>query len=205
MSMFCFRKVLVVLNALAIFASIARAEHENEIVMAGGLSPDGQFSVCVARDDSRGPSNYVCCLKDSQGTRLLTLRDVGGYLDFENARERARAVWNEKSSFVAFADQGTKTSNTIFLLFVENGHAAAVSLPDWKQNALGRADATETWRTSWNELQSWEHEVLRVEFVFEPTSDRRLRSVVTLVASGGRGTAPNVRLKSVSHPEPVDL
>ena len=161
---------------LILILAVGVTAHAKEAVVEGGRSKNGHFAVRIVRDTSGDSSDYIFAICDTGSEkRLLQLRDVGGYHRYGEARQDAKALWNDSSSFVALTDSDSRHTERIYIFHVTDSSASRLDIPDFVQNALGRVDATETDLHSHPNPTRWQGNQLHVSLDFSVAHPTRRR------------------------------
>ena len=156
-------KALLLILAL----TVGTTAYSKEAVIEGGRSKDGRFEVRIVDDGSSDISDYLFTIYDTRSKKsLIKLRDVGGYHRYDAASQEAKALWNDASSFVALTDSDSRHTERLYIFHVTDSSARRLDIPDFKQNALGRVDATESDLHSHHIPNRWDGNQLHVIFIF---------------------------------------
>ncbi len=164
---------------LPIWNSVVLQQRPTEregVVVPGGGSPDGRFEVRLIQDTAGAPSSYAVAIVDNVTRRVVKeVVPSGGYFSYAEARKDAeergsgrivRALWHPGSGVVALTDAGSAHSRELYIYEVSDGGATRMEMPDYRQNALGRVDATALADTAFVELRAWDGDVLHCLFTF---------------------------------------
>lgn len=191
-------KLLTLAFASLCFCNPINAE---DALMPDGRSSDGQIEVRVFREakSDDAASDYSVRICSVGGTTApFLVADIGGHLDYTSAIDRDRAFWHGSSQFVAITDQGTRHSVELSLFAIIEGKVERLNLPDYVQNALGRAHAAETDFACVSTVKRWDGDDLVLDLYFTANRRHSYSCEVVLHLYHGGYTAPSVRLKSVS-------
>jgi len=172
-----------------------------EVILRGGLSPDGSHEVRVQGLPDDMPFSYGIHLyaKDKKEP-IYTLAEAGGYMRYSVAKQDCTALWHPSGEFVVITDRGTKRSQEIYLLAVSGDQVERVELPDFIANALGRINATDSYRGSIATPERWEGDELHLKLGFDTQQQGYFHCEVVLDLAHGPNTNPKVRLKSCTTP-----
>ena len=147
--------------------TVGMAAHAKEAVIEGGRSKGGRFEVRIVQDASGGTSDYFFAIYHTSSKKhIVQVRDVGGYHRYDEARQEAKALWNDSSSFVALTDFDSRHTERLYIFHITDGSARRLEVPDFVQNALGRVDATETDLHSHPDPTRWDGNQLHVILIF---------------------------------------
>lgn len=196
-------KALLAALAVMILSVAALAE---DALVDGGLSPDKQFEVRIARDPNSDPSDYAIHIHAAKAKKpFYTLDGIGGLLRYSDAKQTCRALWHSSSQFVVVTDSGTRHSKEIYLLDVTPGRVERLQLPDYVQNALGRVNATAIDLHCLSTPKNWTDDDLLLTLYFStstPEHGRRFYTCeVTLHITHGQNQASYVGLARVTQPK----
>lgn len=185
--------LVVLMIGAALVVPGARAE---DALLEGGKSPNGKFEVRIAPDEEM---NYSIRIQSTaQKDRVDKLGEIGGWMTYEAARERDRALWHASSRVVAISDSGAKRSSQVYLWALVEGRFLRLELPGFEDNALGRVGALYSDRTNVVTPVKWEGKDLHLKYVFTANNLTQYSfSVVLSVDVDSSSAVPPVTMKSV--------
>jgi len=136
---------------------------EEMALIDGGLSPDGKYAVCIVKDpEALPPQNYRYAVLDSDsGDVVKSVRDVGGFYDYESMKEEAVVLWHGGSRCFAVTDRAAKNSQEISFFTVPGDDSEPLRVcGDYLDNALGRVGSVETPWFCYVKPLAWDGDVL---------------------------------------------
>ncbi|HEY1120154.1 MAG TPA: hypothetical protein VGE67_01080, partial [Haloferula sp.] len=172
-----------------------------EVLLPAGLAPKGDHEVRIKGFPDDLPFNYSILVYSTKGKMepIYTLPEAGGYLRYSAAKDQCPVYWHRSGEFVIITNRGTQRSSEIYLLAVSGDKAERVALPDFVANALGRIDATRTYRGSMASGLRWTGDDLHFELGLD-TLKGYFTCQVVLELQHGPHTVPKVILKSCTTP-----
>lgn len=173
-----------------------------EVLLPAGLSPKNGYQVKIRGYPDDLPFSYsILVYGKNKKEPIYTLPEAGGYLRYSAAKDECPVYWHRSGEFVIITDRGTQRSKEIYLLAVSGEKAERVALPDFVANALGRIDATRSYRGSIATPRRWDGDDLHLELGLD-TLKGYFTCQVVLELQHGPNTAPRVNLKSCTTPLP---
>lgn len=177
-----------------------------DVLLAGGLSPDKRFEVRIANRGDNDESSYAIQIHAAKRQKpFYTLEEIGGFLRFAFAKEDCRAVWHPSGDFVAVTDRGTRHSREIYLFEVSADRARRLPQPDYVRKALSRVGAKEVGLHSIATPKGWQGDNFLLDYYFTvdwPERGRRGYTCdVTLKVTSGRKQRTSVSLARITQPK----
>jgi len=136
---------------------------EEMALLDGGLSPDGKYAVCIVKDpEALPPQNYRYAVLDSDsGDVVKSVRDVGGFLDYDSMKEEAVVLWHGGSRCFAVTDRPAKDFQDLCFFSVPGEDSELLPVRgDYLDNALGRVGSVESQRLCYVKPLVWDGDVL---------------------------------------------